>query len=187
MRRARRRGGRGATVWLWLQTTLAHCPSDPPLQIAPLIQHTADVYVQLLANKCSVILDYPTSTYDKLNNYLVELCTHSVILKWLIYFTYFAYSIVYSSGCSHWGRVGTKYFQSWFPNRMQIELDLLPDVSARPLFQDKFLLQQFYHWKLSYPPEIKKLSFKRKATKKIYGSIWWCFASSGSLVKLIMN
>ena len=49
---------------------------------------------------------------------------------------------------------------------MQIELDLLPDVSARPLFQDKFHLQQFYHWKLSYPPEIKKLSFKRKATKK---------------------
>ena len=38
------------------------------------------------------------------------------------------------------------------PNGMQIELDLLPDVSTHPLFPDKSLLQQFYHCKLSAPP-----------------------------------
>ena len=38
------------------------------------------------------------------------------------------------------------------PNGMQIELDLLPDVSTHPLFPDKSLHRQFYHCKLSGPP-----------------------------------
>ena len=103
MRRARRREGRGATVWLWLQTTLAHCPSDPPLQIAPLIQHTADVYVQLLANGCSVILNFTTSTYDKLNNHIVDYAHVGSYWKEMIDLDYrrlFHLFCQYSGGCN---------------------------------------------------------------------------------------
>ena len=42
--------------------------------------------------------------------------------------------------------------KAMFPNGMQIELDLLPDVSTSPLFPDKPPSRQFYHCKLSDPP-----------------------------------
>ena len=42
--------------------------------------------------------------------------------------------------------------KAMFPNGMQIELDLLPDVSTNPLFPDKPPSRQFYHCKLSDPP-----------------------------------
>ena len=105
--------GRGATVWLWLQTTLAHCPSDPPLQIAPLIQHTADVYVQLLANRCSVILDFTTSTCDKLNNLIVDYAHVRSYWKEMIDLDY---RILFHLFCQYSGGCNVVIEGEWEPN-----------------------------------------------------------------------
>ena len=100
------------------------------------------------------------------------------------------------------------------PNGMQIELDLLPDVSTHPLFPDKSLHRQFYRCKLSHSPgnqpilpfsmqsssawtaKHTSLIFFRNfnlKSKNILGTafimiaVWWSPALSGNLERFLFQ